>query len=392
MLPRRPLLLSAMLALNASGLGASPQAGDDPGAFLQTQRADVVCADLDGDGWDELVQTEAGSRGQSLTVRSLGPLGCALAHSEPVGPAQLLGAGRASGATELLLARGCALEVWRAQDSALSKATEWVLPGPPVAATAGAFRRGKGREIAVACAEAGGAQNHESVFLLGDSGEGGLMGRPLTGLSLRHMAACDADGDGQAELACVVCQRAKLDPVRRLRVHLYQFRPDRGGWWPFWQGSSLSRPFRAVRFARSRAGLTSGDRLVSLERSSVPDEAGRDWLVVYRWNGFGFSVEWQALLGGAATELFVRDLQGDGVDELAVVFARAGERRAICFERRGAAYAIRDRGIIGQATDKVMAVYSAGEEYGLVLAGQQPRLWVLGRAKPAGESAPKGDD
>lgn len=97
----------------------------------------------------------------------------------------------------------------------------------------------------------------------------------------------DVDGDGLLEMAVGVRKGTKFFPVPHNCLFIYGW-VRRSGGFPVWLGSSLARPFDDYLFADLDG--RPGDELVALERRLD----GRSSTGVYKWNGFGFTKEFES--------------------------------------------------------------------------------------------------
>jgi hypothetical protein len=160
-----------------------------------------------------------------------------------------------------------------------------------------------------------------------------LLGPPLLYRHRGKMAsALDIDGDSRLDLLLLVHKTTRFDPVPGWRPFVYTLREGR--WAPKWLGSRVGHPLLEASFVRTPAG----PRLLTIE-SFAPGAAG---LTLYRWRGFGFWGEWTGPPLGPVSGLTVADLDGDGIDEIAV---RAAGGAPIHFAHSGEGYAlIPDRG------------------------------------------------
>ena len=114
------------------------------------------------------------------------------------------------------------------------------------------------------------------------------------------LAVADVDGDGRSEIVVGIVKATKFFPKPHNCLFIY-------GWdgrrvFPKWLGSTLSRPFTDFLF--TSGGGPSGDGLLSLETSLE----GRKSLAAYRWNGFGFTLDWRK--GEWQNAAFNKDISG----------------------------------------------------------------------------------
>jgi hypothetical protein len=95
----------------------------------------------------------------------------------------------------------------------------------------------------------------------------------------------DVDGDGRREIIVGVFKATKFFPKAHNCLFIYGFTDDRA--FPKWLGSTLGRPFTDFTFADLSG--EAGDELVALETTLE----GKKSLAIYRWNNFGFTLDWQ---------------------------------------------------------------------------------------------------
>jgi hypothetical protein len=97
------------------------------------------------------------------------------------------------------------------------------------------------------------------------------------------LAVADVDGDRRREIILGVFKATKFFPVPHNCLFVYDWTGERAQ--PKWLGSSLSRAF--VDFAFAGLDGEAGDELIALERTLERKKS----LAVYRWNGFGFTLD-----------------------------------------------------------------------------------------------------
>lgn len=95
----------------------------------------------------------------------------------------------------------------------------------------------------------------------------------------------DVDGDGNREIIIGIIKSTKFFPKPHNCLFIYDWKEDRA--FPKWLGSSLGKPFTDFLFAD--LDNTVGDELIALETNLD----GKRSLAVYRWNSFGFTLDWQ---------------------------------------------------------------------------------------------------
>jgi hypothetical protein len=99
------------------------------------------------------------------------------------------------------------------------------------------------------------------------------------------LMTADVDGDGRREIVVGVHKSTRYFPRPHNCLFIYGF--DGRTVRPKWLGSSLSRPFEDFAFAN-----LDGDRAEELVSVEIT-RRGTRCLVVYSWNGFGFTADWQ---------------------------------------------------------------------------------------------------
>jgi hypothetical protein len=114
------------------------------------------------------------------------------------------------------------------------------------------------------------------------------------------LTVADVDGDGRSEIIVGIIKSTKFFPKPHNCLFVYGWDGKRA--FPKWLGSTLSRPFTDFLFTNDGKG--SGDQLLSLETALD----GKKSLASYRWNGFGFTLEWRKGEWQKAT--FIKDRRG----------------------------------------------------------------------------------
>lgn len=145
---------------------------------------------------------------------------------------------------------------------------------------------------------------------------------------VRQMLVADADNDGQQELAFVVWKPFALEPrflyhtfrfsppfqEGSLRNHLFIYGWSGAEWRPVWCSSPIADPIRELA-----VGDLDGDganELAVLEGSyDAPVGEPARHITVWRWNGWGFTLQWRSPRGRYA-DLTLQDVTGDGVPEI----------------------------------------------------------------------------
>lgn len=95
----------------------------------------------------------------------------------------------------------------------------------------------------------------------------------------------DVDGDGKHEIIIGIIKSTKFFPKPHNCLFIYDWK--NGHAFPKWLGSSLGKPFTDFLFADLDNMV--GDELIALETNLD----GKKSLAVYRWNSFGFTLDWQ---------------------------------------------------------------------------------------------------
>jgi hypothetical protein len=101
-----------------------------------------------------------------------------------------------------------------------------------------------------------------------------------------RLAIADVDGDGRPEIILGITKPTKFFAKPHNCLFIYGWDGERA--FPKWLGSSLGRPFTDFLFVNTDE--KSGDELIALETTLEGNKA----LALYRWNGFGFTLERQS--------------------------------------------------------------------------------------------------
>ena len=147
---------------------------------------------------------------------------------------------------------------------------------------------------------------------------------------VRQVVAADLNHDEQQEVALVLWKPFHREPdivyqtfrfpspweEGSQRNHLFVYAWEEGRWQPMWCSSPIPDP--VVQIA---AGDVDGDgayELVALESSYGEDPgAPARHVSVWRWNGWGFTLQWRSPLG-LYEDLTLFDVTGDRVPEILV--------------------------------------------------------------------------
>ncbi|HEY3332383.1 MAG TPA: hypothetical protein VGK19_20305 [Capsulimonadaceae bacterium] len=116
------------------------------------------------------------------------------------------------------------------------------------------------------------------------------------------LQAGDIEGRGLDDIVVGLIQRTKLSTAIDRRIHVYAV--DKGrGFRPRWRGSSLSYPFDSFIVATPLPGRGNRAVLIAAERNPLPEYSGFAVVTVYRWSGFGFTVDWQTPVRGQVRDI-----------------------------------------------------------------------------------------
>ena len=96
----------------------------------------------------------------------------------------------------------------------------------------------------------------------------------------------DVDGDGKREIVVGVYKSTRYFPKPHNCLFIYGWDGQRAS--PKWLGSSLSRPFTDFTFT-DLDGSGAGEELIAVEMTLD----GKQCVAIYKWNGFGFTLDWQ---------------------------------------------------------------------------------------------------
>jgi hypothetical protein len=146
---------------------------------------------------------------------------------------------------------------------------------------------------------------------------------------LRQLLVADLNNDGEREVAFALWKPFHPDPPifydvfgfpapweegsPRNHLFVYEWRDD--AWLPLWCSSPLADPI--VAMAVGDLDDDGANELVALEGSyDAPDGPARH-VGVWRWNGWGFTLQWRSP-AGAYAHLRLHDVTGDGGPDILV--------------------------------------------------------------------------
>jgi hypothetical protein len=146
---------------------------------------------------------------------------------------------------------------------------------------------------------------------------------------VRQLLVADVNNDGTQEVAFVLWKPFRLEPAifydtfgfpslweeGSLRNHLFIYGWREAAWQHLWCSSPVADPIVEVA-----AGDVDGDgsnELVVLEGGYDAPDAPARHVSVWRWNGWGFTLQWRSP-GGVWEHLMLQDVTGDGALDILV--------------------------------------------------------------------------
>jgi len=146
---------------------------------------------------------------------------------------------------------------------------------------------------------------------------------------VRQFLLADVNNDGQREVAFVLWKPYRLEPAilyetfhfpslweeDSLRNHLFVYGWRDGTWQELWCSSPVEYPIIQIYVADTDGDVSN--ELVILEGNyTAPDDGARQ-VSVWRWHGWGFTLQWRSS-AGIYDDLLLEDVTGDGVPEILV--------------------------------------------------------------------------
>jgi hypothetical protein len=146
---------------------------------------------------------------------------------------------------------------------------------------------------------------------------------------VRQLLLADVNNDGQQEVAFVLWKPFRLEPAiiydtfkfpslwegGSLRNHLFIYGWRDGAWRHLWCSSPVADPI--VELAAADVDGDGASELVVLEGSYEMPDAPASHVSVWRWSGWGFTLQWRSP-GGLWDHLVLRDVTDDGVIDILV--------------------------------------------------------------------------
>jgi hypothetical protein len=159
--------------------------------------------------------------------------------------------------------------------------------------------------------------------------DGDLLWTSDTSWDVRRVVAADVNNDGLQEVALVLWKPFHREPAvlyetfgfpclweeGTLRNHLFIYGWRNSAWQHLWCSSPVGDPI--LDLAASDVDDDGANELVVLEGSyDAPDAAARH-VSVWRWQGWGFILQWRSPVG-AWDQLTLQDVTDDGVIDILV--------------------------------------------------------------------------
>jgi hypothetical protein len=146
---------------------------------------------------------------------------------------------------------------------------------------------------------------------------------------VRQLLLADVNNDGQQEVAFVLWKPFRLEPAiiydtfkfpslweeGSLRNHLFIYGWRDSAWRHLWCSSPVADPI--VELAAADVDGDGASELVVLEGSYEMPDAPASHVSVWRWSGWGFTLQWRSP-GGLWDHLVLRDVTDDGVIDILV--------------------------------------------------------------------------
>lgn len=99
----------------------------------------------------------------------------------------------------------------------------------------------------------------------------------------------DADNEGTNDLVMALWKYEEIDGKTKNRLYIYGWNKE--NFYPIWRGTSLSYDY--IDFVFYDIDWDGCTELISLEKNLQEKYKDKTFVVVYHWNGFGFTGEWQ---------------------------------------------------------------------------------------------------
>jgi hypothetical protein len=146
---------------------------------------------------------------------------------------------------------------------------------------------------------------------------------------VRQLLLADVNNDGKREVAFVLWKPFRLEPAiiydtfgfpslwkdGSLRNHLFIYGWRDAAWRHLWCSSPVADPI--VELAAADVDGDGANELVVLEESYEAPDDPIHHVSVWRWNGWGFTLQWRGA-GGTWDHLMLQDVTDDGVLDILV--------------------------------------------------------------------------